>query len=61
MRHFEGSVKNLELYCNKMYFLHILMWKWLLGDIPIRIYDSNIAMDDIIQINFTKIWAHKIS
>ncbi len=47
-------------HCNKHYFLHILMQKWLLCDIPIKSYKIlNIAMYNIMQHNFTEIWAVK--
>ncbi len=46
--------------CNKHYFLHILMQKWLLCDIPIKSYKMlNITMYNIIQNNFTEKWAVK--
>ena len=51
-----GGVLNLRkvFQCNKHYFLHILVQKWLLCDISIKSYEMlNIAMYDIIQNNFT--------
>ncbi len=48
------------LCCSKLYFLHILMQKWLLCDDPVKSYEMfNIAMYDVFQNNFTKIWAVK--
>ncbi len=47
-------------HCNKHCFLHIVMQKWLLNDIPIKSYKMlNIATYDIIPNSFTEIWTLK--
>ena len=57
-----GEYQNREKYfiSIKHYFLHILMQKLLLCDIPIKSYEMlSIAIYDIIQNNFTEVWAVK--
>ncbi len=59
-----GEYQKLRkvLHCNQTYFLHRLMQKWLLCDIPIKTYEMlDITMYDVIQNNFTEIWAVKDS
>ena len=47
-------------HCNKHYFLHIVIQKLLLSDIPIKRYKMlNSAMYDVIPNSFTEIWALK--
>ena len=52
--------ENYLIAINTYNFLHIVMQKLLLSDIPIKSYKMlNFVMYDIIPNNFTEIWALK--
>ena len=60
-----GSLRGVSkfsfiFHCNKQEFLHILMQKLLLYDIPIKSYNMlNIDMLGSVQNNFAEIWTLK--